>query len=47
VRVRQLNDAAIRTPASYVLYWPQMNRRVESNHALEHAARLANVPLLF
>jgi deoxyribodipyrimidine photo-lyase len=50
VRVRQLNDFAIRTPARCVLYWSQMNRRVESNHALAHAARLANeldLPLLF
>jgi deoxyribodipyrimidine photo-lyase len=50
VRVRQLNDAAIRTAASYVLYWSQMNRRVESNHALAYSARLANeleLPLLF
>jgi deoxyribodipyrimidine photo-lyase len=50
VRVRKLNDAAIRTPAGYVLYWAQMNRRVESNHALAHAAQLANelhLPLLF
>jgi len=49
VRVRKLNDAAVRTPAGYVLYWSQMNRRVESNHALEHAATLANqldLPLL-
>jgi hypothetical protein len=49
VRVRKLNDAAVRKPAVYVLYWSQMNRRVESNHALEHAATLANqldLPLL-
>ena len=50
MRVRKLNAAAIRTPAGYVLYWSQMNRRVESNHALAHAATLANeldLPLLF
>ena len=49
MRVRKLNDAAVRTPAGYVLYWSQMNRRVESNHALEYAATLANqldLPLL-
>ena len=48
-RVRQLNNA----PASngkYILYWAQVNRRVESNHALAFAADLANqrgLPLLF
>ena len=50
MRVRKLNKAAIRTPGRYVLYWAQMNRRVESNHALAHAATLANdlnLPLLF
>jgi len=50
VRVRKLNAAAIRPGARYVLYWAQMNRRVESNHALAHAAALANeleLPLLF
>lgn len=50
MRVRLLNEATIRTPARYVLYWSQMNRRVESNHALAHAAGLANqlnLPLLF
>ena len=50
MRVRKLNEAAIRTRGRYVLYWAQMNRRVESNHALAHAATLANelgLPLLF
>ena len=50
MRVRKLNDDAIRTRARYVLYWAQMNRRVESNQALAHAAALANelgLPLLF
>jgi deoxyribodipyrimidine photo-lyase len=42
VRVRSLNDAAIRTPARYVLYWPQMNRGVEWNHVRARAAPLAN-----
>ena len=49
-RVRKLNDHPIRTSARHVLYWAQMNRRVESNHALAHAAALANelsLPLLF
>jgi deoxyribodipyrimidine photolyase len=39
--VRQLNSVK---PAAgeYVLYWAQMNRRVESNHALAFAVALAN-----
>ncbi len=48
-RVRILNDRAFRPDAEYVLYWAQMNRRAQSNHALEYAARLANesdLPLL-
>jgi deoxyribodipyrimidine photo-lyase len=48
-RIRALNDAPLRRDARYVLYWSQMNRRVESNHALAHAACLANehdLPLL-
>jgi deoxyribodipyrimidine photo-lyase len=49
-RVRKLNDREARQGARYVLYWSQMNRRAESNHALSFAADLANrqgVPLLF
>ena len=49
-RVRALNAAPIRPQASYVLYWSQMNRRVDSNHALVHAASRANelgLPLLY
>ncbi len=49
-RVRKLNDAPEREGASYVLYWSQMNRRVDSNHALEYAIQLANeraLPVLF
>ena len=49
-RVRKLNDRGLRQGAKYVLYWAQMNRRVESNHALKFAADLANehrLPLLF
>jgi deoxyribodipyrimidine photo-lyase len=48
-RIRGLNSASPRGGASYVLYWSQMNRRVESNHALRHAADVANengLPLL-
>jgi hypothetical protein len=50
VRVRKLSGAAIRTLPGNVLYWSQMNRSVESNHALALAASLANelgVTLLF
>ncbi|HSM77050.1 MAG TPA: deoxyribodipyrimidine photo-lyase [Bryobacteraceae bacterium] len=49
-RVRQLNSAPFRGGSRYVLYWAQMNRRVESNHALAFAAQTANeqgLPLLF
>ncbi|HEX6894367.1 MAG TPA: deoxyribodipyrimidine photo-lyase [Bryobacteraceae bacterium] len=49
-RVTLLNDRPIRPDAAYVLYWAQMNRRVESNHALQFAASLANerkLPLLY
>lgn len=49
-RVRKLNQGEWRQGAKYVLYWAQMNRRVQSNHALAFAADLANehgLPLLF
>jgi deoxyribodipyrimidine photo-lyase len=49
-RVRKLNDREVREGARYVLYWAQINRRAESNHALAFAADLANqrgLPLLF
>jgi deoxyribodipyrimidine photo-lyase len=52
-RIRALNRLPIRessgTDTRYVLYWAQMNRRAEWNHALAHAAELANargLPLL-
>ncbi len=48
-RVRALNRLPPRQPAKYVLYWAQMNRRADSNHALAYAAREANrleLPLL-
>jgi deoxyribodipyrimidine photo-lyase len=48
-RVRTLNTATARESGDYVLYWCQANRRVESNHALAHAANIANehgLPLL-
>jgi deoxyribodipyrimidine photo-lyase len=49
-RMQRLNQGVFRTDARYVLYWAQVNRRVESNHALAFAADLANqheLPLLF
>jgi deoxyribodipyrimidine photo-lyase len=49
-RVRQLNQQPIREGAAYVLYWAQMNRRVNSNHALHFAVDLANrlsLPVLY
>ena len=48
-RVRKLNGRELKRDAQYILYWSQMNRRVESNHALAFAAELANehrLPLL-
>ncbi|HWD98772.1 MAG TPA: deoxyribodipyrimidine photo-lyase, partial [Bryobacteraceae bacterium] len=48
-RIRTLNSAPPRETADYVLYWSQMNRRAEANHALAHAIHLANerkLPLL-
>jgi deoxyribodipyrimidine photo-lyase len=48
-RVRALNGAPARF-GRYVLYWSQMNRRTDSNHALAWAVRQANergVPVLF
>ncbi|MEO8659777.1 MAG: deoxyribodipyrimidine photo-lyase [Bryobacteraceae bacterium] len=41
-RVRALNDLPANPDGDYVLYWAQMNRRVESNHALLYAISLAN-----
>jgi deoxyribodipyrimidine photo-lyase len=48
-RIRVLNDARVRENAAYVLYWCQSSRRVDFNHALTHAANIANehaLPLL-
>jgi deoxyribodipyrimidine photo-lyase len=48
-RVRILNSSPFREKADYVLYWTQMDRRAESNFALNHAIALANqtgLPLL-
>lgn len=41
-RVRRLNDARERPGATCVLYWAQINRRADSNHALAFAVSLAN-----
>lgn len=49
-RIQQLNDAAIKPDRGYVLYWAQMNRRVEANHGLLYAIELANLhklPVLY
>jgi deoxyribodipyrimidine photo-lyase len=50
-RVRKLNPAGHRgAGARYVLYWAQMNRRVDSNHALLYAVELGNalnLPILY
>lgn len=49
-RVRALNDAPVLPNAEYVLYWSQMNRRVDSNHALQWAIQRANelkLPVLY
>ena len=37
-----MNGAPERAGAKYVLYWAQMNRRVDSNHGLAYAIHLAN-----
>lgn len=41
-RVRALNDAPVNPRAKYVLYSSQVNRRVDSNHALLYAVNRAN-----
>ncbi len=49
LRLRVLNQVPVNPGASYVLYWSQMNRRADANHALAHAAAEANrlrLPLL-
>ncbi len=49
-RVRRLNTADFQSEAEYVLYWCQLNRRVDWNHALAYAVELANergLPVLF
>lgn len=49
-RIRALNDAPVRPGARYVLYWAQMNRRVDANHGLALAIEKANalrLPVLY
>src|SRR5215210_4938770 len=41
-RVVTLNDKPVNKNARYVLYWMQMYKRVEYNHALVWAVREAN-----
>src|SRR6478672_4950723 len=41
-RVISLNDRPINADARYVLYWMQMYKRVDNNHALIWAIRKAN-----
>ncbi len=41
-RVLQLNDKQPNPKARYVLYWMQMYKRVDNNHALIYAIRQAN-----
>ena len=45
-RVVQLNDADVNKSARYVLYWMQMYKRVDFNHALIWAIRKANELML-
>jgi deoxyribodipyrimidine photo-lyase len=40
-RLRHLNDARIAPSGDYVLYWIQIYRRLERNHALDYALRCA------
>jgi len=41
-RIHRLNEQPRRAGGRYVLYWAQMNRRVDSNHAVEYAIGEAN-----
>ena len=40
-RIRRANDRPVNATGRYVLYWPQMFRRLHANHAFDHALRLA------
>jgi deoxyribodipyrimidine photo-lyase len=49
-RVSKLNSAPERAGRKYILYWAQMNRRVDANHALLYAIEIANrykLPVLY
>ena len=41
-RVIALNNKPVNSNARYVLYWMQMYKRVDNNHALIYAIRRAN-----
>jgi deoxyribodipyrimidine photo-lyase len=41
-RLQALNEARTNGSADYVLYWMQACRRLERNHALDHAAAIAD-----
>jgi deoxyribodipyrimidine photo-lyase len=41
-RLRRLNDARTNPRGEYVLYWAQIHRRLERNHALDYALRCAD-----
>jgi deoxyribodipyrimidine photo-lyase len=41
-RIRELNDAPVRSDGRWVLYWMQRSQRAEDNPALETAVRRAN-----
>jgi len=41
-RVRRLNDRVVQPGGEYVLYWAQIFRRLERNHALDYALRCAS-----
>lgn len=38
-RLRRLNDAPVSPAGDYVLYWTQLYRRLERNHALDYALK--------
>ena len=49
-RISKLNSAPERPDRKYILYWAQMNRRVDANHGLLYAVELANrhnLPVLY
>ena len=49
-RIKQLNDGSPRPERRYVIYWAQMNRRVNANHGLLYAIEIANklqLPVLY